>query len=244
MRLWDAQTGQPIGAPLTGHTGCVEQRRVQPRRPPPRLRRLGQHGAALGRRDRAADWHSPSAGHTGSVDQRRVQPRRPPRSSPASADQTVRVWDAADRAADWRPTSAGTRLASSSVAFSPDGRRLVSGQPGPDRAAVGRRARASRLAAPLSGPHMVRLERRVQPRRPPPRLRQRGRDGAAVGRGARGSRLGSPLQGTQAACLSVAFSPDGRRVVTGGCGQHGAGVGRARRGSRLGSPLQGHTATR
>ena len=32
VRLWDASTGQQIGAPLTGHTDSVRQRRVQPRR--------------------------------------------------------------------------------------------------------------------------------------------------------------------------------------------------------------------
>ena len=32
VRLWDADTGQPVGDPLTGHTGRGVQRGVQPRR--------------------------------------------------------------------------------------------------------------------------------------------------------------------------------------------------------------------
>ena len=32
VRLWDADTGQPVGQPMTGHTGRRVQRGVQPRR--------------------------------------------------------------------------------------------------------------------------------------------------------------------------------------------------------------------
>ena len=31
-RLWDAETGKPIGEPLTGHTDRCAERGVQPRR--------------------------------------------------------------------------------------------------------------------------------------------------------------------------------------------------------------------
>ena len=31
-RLWDAETGKPIGEPLKGHTDAVMERGVQPRR--------------------------------------------------------------------------------------------------------------------------------------------------------------------------------------------------------------------
>ena len=37
VRLWDADTGQPIGQPMTGHDG-VSERGVQPRRHAHRLR--------------------------------------------------------------------------------------------------------------------------------------------------------------------------------------------------------------
>ena len=54
-RLWDAETGKPIGEPLKGHEDRCAQRGVQPRRQAHRHRVLGQDGAAVGRRDRQAD---------------------------------------------------------------------------------------------------------------------------------------------------------------------------------------------
>ena len=54
-RLWDAETGKPIGEPLKGHGGgYVRERGVQPRRQAHRHRVCGQDGAAVGRRDRQA----------------------------------------------------------------------------------------------------------------------------------------------------------------------------------------------
>ena len=40
VRLWDADTGQPVGQPLTGHTERGVERGVQPRRQAHRLRQL------------------------------------------------------------------------------------------------------------------------------------------------------------------------------------------------------------
>ncbi len=37
VRLWDAASGQPLGAPLTGHEGARDERRLQPRRQAPGL---------------------------------------------------------------------------------------------------------------------------------------------------------------------------------------------------------------
>ena len=47
-RLWDAETGKPIGEPLKGHDGCCVERGVQPRRQAHRHRVCGQDGAAVG----------------------------------------------------------------------------------------------------------------------------------------------------------------------------------------------------
>ena len=52
VRLWDAATGQPIGAPLTGHTSGVEQCGVQPGWAAHRVRQLRQDRAGVGRRHR------------------------------------------------------------------------------------------------------------------------------------------------------------------------------------------------
>ena len=54
VRLWDAESGQPLGPPLTGHEAIVTERRLQPRRQAPRLGEWGQDRAALGCRERPA----------------------------------------------------------------------------------------------------------------------------------------------------------------------------------------------
>ena len=63
VRLWDPDTGQPIGATLTGHTGAVTACGVQPRRAPPRLRQRRRHGAGVEPRHRPADRRPPHRPH-------------------------------------------------------------------------------------------------------------------------------------------------------------------------------------
>ena len=71
VRLWDADTGQPLGDPLTGHTGRGDQGGVQPRRAPAGHRQRRRHGAAVERRHRP----TPHRAHR-HRDQCGVQPRR------------------------------------------------------------------------------------------------------------------------------------------------------------------------
>ncbi len=53
VRIWDPATGEQLQH-LTGHTGGVDQRRVVPRRHPPRQRRQRRQRADLGPADRRA----------------------------------------------------------------------------------------------------------------------------------------------------------------------------------------------
>ena len=75
VRVWDAATGQPVGQPLTGHTGRGVERGVQPRRHADRLRQCRQHGAGVGRGHRPTRRPAADRPHGRGV-QRGVQPRR------------------------------------------------------------------------------------------------------------------------------------------------------------------------
>ena len=158
--------GQPLGAPLEGHTDGVHERRLQPRRQAPRLGERGRDGEGLGRRDGPAARRT-LEGHEGIVVERGLQPRRQTprlgergqdgagvgrrraasrsrtaqgphrlrsRASPsaptASASprraMTGRCGSGTPRAASRSPRSRAMRARVTSVAFSPDGKRLAS----------------------------------------------------------------------------------------------------------------------
>ena len=105
------------------------------------------------------------------------------------------------------------------VAFSPDGRYLVTGRANGTVQVWD--ARTGEEVGTL-GTH----DRRgpgggVQPRRPAPGFGERRRDGQTVGRDPLGqekqeARHHPPARAIPGQCLNVAFSPDGRRLATGG----------------------------
>ena len=91
LKIWDLATGRVVQS-LTGQHRCRAGRRLQPRRPLPRLRRRRRHGARLGRR--AGVERFIFRGHTAAVGERAVQPGRPAAGFGQPAEEAaVKVWD-------------------------------------------------------------------------------------------------------------------------------------------------------
>ena len=97
MRLWDAATGQPVGAPLTGHTSTVSSVAFSPD---------GTRIASGSYDNTVRLWDAatgkpvgdPLTGHTGAVCSVAFSPDGT-RIASGSADNTVRLWPAFPNAA-------------------------------------------------------------------------------------------------------------------------------------------------
>ncbi|KAG9119888.1 hypothetical protein FRC07_004865, partial [Ceratobasidium sp. 392] len=124
VRVWDADTGAPVGEPLAGHSNWVLSVAYSPDG-----RRIVSgsldNTVRVWDADTGAPVGEPLAGHSGAVlsvayspDGRRIVS--------SSSDNTVRVWDA-DTGAPVGEPLAGHSASVISVAYSPDGCRIVSG---------------------------------------------------------------------------------------------------------------------
>ena len=168
LRIWDAQSGQAIGEPLTGHSGYVIERGLESRRNAHRLGELATTPSGSGTRKadkpsenllpdiqshvserglesrryahRLGEWrqHPPDLGRTKRTSHRRTSYRtfrvRQERGLESRRnahrlgewDKTLRIWDAQSGQAIGEPLT-GHSEAILSVAWSPDGVRIVSG---------------------------------------------------------------------------------------------------------------------
>ena len=166
-------------------------------------------------------------GHTAASQLRWPFPRTASGLSPAVDDQTAKVWDAAS--GKELLTLKGHSAAICSVAFSPDGQRIVTGSE--DQTAKVWEAASGKELLTLKGHSAQDLLRwpflrTVSGLSPAVRIRRPrcGRRPAA--------RNCSPSKGTAVRSLAVAFSPDGQRIVT-GSGDRTAKVWEAASGREL-----------
>ena len=147
------------------------------------------------------------SGHTGRVVSAAFSPDGT-RVVTASDDGTARIWDAASGESCAPRGHTGAVV---SAAFSPDGPRVVTASD--DRTARVWDAATGKELAPLAATPDSVNSRRLQPRRPPRRHRQRRRT-ARVWDAATGKELAPPPRPHRTRSTRAAFSPDGRRVVT------------------------------
>ena len=132
IKLWDVATGKEQ-ATLKGHTRGVV-RGVQPGRQDAGLGERGQDDQAVGRGDGQGTGH-PQGTHGQGV--RPWRSARTARRWPRGAmDKTIKLWDVAT--GKEQATLKGHTDAVCSVAFSPDGKTLASGEQRQDDQAVGR----------------------------------------------------------------------------------------------------------
>jgi WD40 repeat protein len=236
LRLWDAETGRPLGEPWQGHSASVWSVAFSPDGTRV-VSGSGDQTLRLWDAETGRPLGEPWQGHSDWVWSVAFSPDGT-RVVSGSRDRTLRLWDAETGrplGEPWQGHSASVW----SVAFSPDGTRVVSGSG--DRTL---RLWDAETGRPLGEPWQGHSDSVSSVAFSP--------DGTRVvsGSGDRtlrlwdaetGRPLGEPWQGHSAWVSSVAFSPGGTRVVS-GSRDRTLRLWDAETGRPLGEPWQGHSA--
>ena len=239
LQIWDADTGQPIGAPLTGHSDsvfCVAYS--------PDGHRIASGGmdttVRLWDADTGQPMGGPLTGHEGPVTSVAFSPDGG-RIAAGSWDNTVRLWDAHTGEPIGAPLAGEQSITRTveTVTFSPDGRRVASGS-NDHTIQLWDAATGQPIGAPIAG-HAGTVHSVVFS--PDGRRIASGSDDATVRLwdAGTGQPIGAPLTGHTRGVFSVAFSPDGQRIVS-GSGDYTLRLWDSATGQQIGAPLNGHTS--
>ncbi|MEA5449634.1 WD40 repeat domain-containing protein [Leptolyngbya sp. CCNP1308] len=233
VRLWDSETGQPIGQPLQGHDEYVYSVAFSPDGT-----RIVSGSAdqtiRLWDAETGQPIGQPLQGHDDWVTSVAFSPDGT-RIVSGSDDKTVRLWDVKTGQPIGQPLQ-GHEDFVTSVAFSPDGTRIVSGS-ADQTIRLWDSETGQPIGQPLQGHDHYVWSAAFSP------------DGTRIISGSEdktvqlwdaetGQPIGQPLQGHHKRVMSVAFSPDGTRIVSGSVDQT-IRLWDAKTGQLIGQPWEG-----
>ena len=231
-RVWDAETGAPVGEPLMGHDDVVTSAAFSSD---------GKRIVTASADKTARIWDTATGkpivvlqAHDGVVTSAAFSPDGK-RIVTASADKTARIWDTATgkpivvlQAHDDVATSA---------AFSPDGSRIVTAS-ADKTARIWDAGTGKPVGEPLMGHDGVVTSAAFSP--DGKRIVTTSADKTArIWDTGTGKPVGEPLMGHDGVVTSAAFSPDGKRIVTASADKT-ARFWDTATGKPVGEPLMGH----
>ncbi|EJD02341.1 WD40 repeat-like protein [Fomitiporia mediterranea MF3/22] len=234
IRIWDAETGAPIGEPLRGHEDSVSSVGYSP----------DGHRIVSGSDDKTiriwdaitgAPIGEPLRGHEDSVNSVGYSPDGH-RIVSGSDDSTMRIWDASTGAPIGEPLQ-GHAHSVLSVGYSPDGRRIVSGSDD-STMHIWDASTGAPIGEPLQGHGDSVSSVGYSP------------DGRYIVSGSydkticmwdasTGAPIGEPLRGHEDCVNSVGYSSD-RHCIVSGSYDKTIRIWDASTGAPIGEPLRGH----